>query len=87
MNELFNITNCYHDDKYYYFFRALNRRDMTGIRNGSTLDSNGHINRIVTDSTFYNNKDRYNEFSELTLEEMDNHVKTYYDKDTNRISL
>ena len=85
--DVFNITNCYHDDKYYYFFRALNRRDMTGIRNGSTLDSNGHINRIVTDSTFYNNKDRYNEFSELTLEEMVNHVKTHYDKDTNCISL
>ena len=87
MNELFNITNCYQDNNYYYFFRALNRRDMTGIRNGSTLDSNGHINRIVTDSTFYNNKDRYNEFSELTLEEMVNHVKTHYDKDTNCISL
>ena len=87
MNELFNITNCYQDNNNYYFFRALNRRDMTGIRNGSTLDSNGHINRIVTDSTFYNNKDRYNEFSELTLEEMVNHVKTHYDKDTNCISL
>ena len=49
MNELFNITNCYQDNNNYYFFRALNRRDMTGIRNGSTLDSNGHINRIVTE--------------------------------------
>ena len=87
MNELFNIINCYQDNNYYYFFRALNKRDMTGIRNGSTLDSNGHINRIVTDSTFYNNKDRYNEESELTLEEMVNHVKTHYDKDTNCISL
>ncbi len=87
MNELFNITNCYQDTNYYYFFRALNKRDMTGIRNGSTLDSNGHISKIVTDSTFYNHKDRYNEESELTLEEMVNHVKTHYDKDTNCISL
>ena len=87
MNELFSITNCYQDDKYYYFFRALNRRDMIGIRNGSILDSNGHINKIVTDSTFYNNRDRYNEESELTLEEMVNHVKIDYDKDTNCISL
>ena len=87
MNELFNITNCYQDDNYYYFFRALNKRDMTGIRNGSTLDNNGHISKIVTDSTFYNHKDRYNESSELTLEEMINHVKTHYDKDTNCISL
>ena len=46
MNELFNITNCYQDNNNYYFFRALNRRDMTGIRNGSTLDSNGHIKII-----------------------------------------
>ena len=87
MNELFNITNCYQDTNYYYFFRALNKRDMTGIRNGSTLDSNGHISKIVTDSSFYNNRNRYNEESELTLEEMVNHVKTHYDKDTNCISL
>ena len=87
MNELFNITNCYQDTNYYYFFRALNKRDMTGIRNGSTLDEDGHISKIVTDSTFYNHKDRYNEESNLTLEEMVNHVKTHYDKDTNCISL
>ena len=87
MNELFNITNCYQDDNYYYFFRALNKRDMTGIRDKSTLDEAGHISKIVTDSTFYNHKDRYNEESELTLEEMVNHVKTHYDKDTNCISL
>lgn len=87
MNELFDITNCYQDDNYYYFFRALNKRDMAGIRDKSTLDEAGHINKIVTDSTFYNHKDRYNEESELTLEEMVNHVKTHYDKDTNCISL
>ncbi len=87
MDELFNITNCYQDTNYYYFFRALNKRDMTGIRNGSTLDEAGHISKIVTDSTFYNHKDRYNEESNLTLEEMVNHVKTHYDKDTNCISL
>ena len=57
MDELFNITNCYQDTNYYYFFRALNKRDMTGIRNGSTLDEAGHISKIVTDSTFYNHKD------------------------------
>ncbi len=87
MNELFNITNCYQDDNYYYFFRALNKRDMAGIRDKSTLDEAGHISKIVTDSTFYNHKDRYNETSSLTLEEMVNHVKTHYDKDTNCISL
>ena len=87
MNELFNITNCYQDTNYYYFFRALNKRDMAGIRDKSTLDEAGHISKIITDSTFYNHKDRYNEESELTLEEMVNHVKTHYDKDTNCISL
>ena len=87
MNELFNITNCYQDTNYYYFFRALNKRDMAGIRDKSTLDEAGHISKIVTDSTFYNHKDRYNETSSLTLEEMVNHVKTHYDKDTNCISL
>ena len=87
MDELFNITNCYQDNNYYYFFRALNKRDMAGIRDKSTLDEAGHICKIVTDSTFYNHKDRYNEESELTLEEMVNHVKTHYDKDTNCISL
>ncbi len=87
MDELFNITNCYQDDNYYYFFRALNKRDMAGIRDKSILDEAGNISKIVTDSTFYNHKDRYNEESELTLEEMVNHVKTHYDKDTNCISL
>ena len=87
MNELFNITNCYQDTNYYYFFRALNKRDMAGIRDKSILDEAGHISKIVTDSTFYNHKDRYNEESELTLEEMVNHVKIHYDKDTNCISL
>ena len=87
MDELFNITNCYQDDNYYYFFRALNKRDMAGIRDKSILDEAGRISKIVTDSTFYNHKDRYNEESELTLEEMVNHVKTHYDKDTNCISL
>ena len=87
MDELFNITNCYQDTNYYYFFRALNKRDMAGIRDKSTLDAAGHIKKIVTDSTFFNHKDRYNEESELTLEEMVNHVKTHYDKDTNCISL
>ena len=87
MDELFNITNCYQDTNYYYFFRALNKRDMAGIRDKSILDEAGHIRKIVTDSTFYNHKDRYNEESELTLEEMVNHVKTHYDKDTNCISL
>ncbi len=87
MDELFNITNCYQDDNYYYFFRALNKRDMAGIRDKSILDEAGHIRKIVTDNTFFNHKDRYNEESELTLEEMVNHVKTHYDKDTNCISL
>ena len=87
MDELFNITNCYQDDNYYYFFRALNKRDMAGIRDKSILDEAGHIRKIVTDNNFFNHKDRYNEESELTLEEMVNHVKTHYDKDTNCISL
>ena len=87
MNELFNITNCYQDDNYYYFFRALNKRDMAGIRDKSILDDAGHISKIITDSKFYNHTDRYNEESSLTLEEMINHVKTHYDKDTNCISL
>ena len=87
MDELFNITNYYQDTNYYYFFRALNKRDMAGIRDKSILDEAGHIRKIVTDSTFYNHKDRYNEESSLTLEEMVNHVKTHYDNDTNCISL
>ena len=87
MDELFNITNCYQDDNYYYFFRALNKRDMAGIRDKSILDEAGHIRKIVTDNTFFNHKNRYNEDSSLTLEEMVNHVKTHYDKDTNCISL
>lgn len=87
MKDLFNLNNCYQDDGYYYFFRALNMRDLAGIKDKSILDSAGNIAKIITDREFFKREERYNANSSLTLEEMVNHVKMHYDKDTNCISL
>lgn len=87
MKDLFNLNNCYQDDGYYYFFRALNMRDLSGIKDKSILDSEGNIAKIITDREFFKREERYNANSSLTLEEMVNHVKMHYDKDTNCISL
>lgn len=87
MKDLFNLNNCYQDEEYYYFFRALNMRDLSGIKDKSILDSEGNIAKIITDREFFKREERYNANSSLTLEEMVNHVKMHYDKDTNCISL
>ena len=87
MKDLFNLNNCYQDEEYYYFFRALNMRDLAGIKNKSILDDAGNIAKIITDREFFKREERYNANSSLTLEEMVNHVKMHYDKDTNCISL
>ena len=89
LDDIFNIEsfNVYSDNEYYYFFRALNNRDMSGIRDGSIINDDGTIKKLITDREFYNDARRYDENSNITLEEVFNHIKIHYSKDTNCISF
>ena len=86
---VFSIDNfdVISDDNYYYFFRALNMGDNSDIDNNITLDENNNIFRIRTDRERYEETPKYNEYSNLTLEEIFDHIKMHHRKDTNCISL
>ena len=87
--ENFNIIE---DEENYYFIRALNMADSQDIENGTVLDENGNIARIRTDRERYeenpeNEAPKYNKDSEISLEQVYDHIKMHYRKDTNCISL
>ncbi len=80
----FNVIS---DEENYYFFRALNMADNSDIEQEITLSSDGKINRIRTDRERFEGKTKYTEDSSITLEEVYDHIKMHYRKDTNCISL
>ena len=87
--ENFNIIE---DEENYYFIRALNMADNEDLENGTVLDENGNIARIRTDRERYeenpeNKAPQYNKDSEISLEQVYDHIKMHYRKDTNCISL
>ena len=88
-SNIFNIENfnIIQDKDNYYFFRALNMADNADIENGVTISSEGKIERIRTDRERYEGKTKYSESSQLSLEEIYDHIKIRYRKDTNCISL
>ena len=61
--------------------------DNGDIENNITLDDIGYISRIRTDRERYEEIPKYNEYSNLTLEEIFDHIKMHHRKDTNCISL
>ena len=84
-----NKFNIIEDEENIYLFRALNNADHSDIENKKTTDENG-IKTIRTDRQRWEEekgKAKYSEESELSLEEMWNHIKTHYSKETNCISL
>ncbi len=91
-NNLFEINkfNIIQDNDNYYFFRALNKSDLGDIKTGKIVDNEGNIIRIRTDRERWEEKNdkpsRYKN-SKLTLNEIFDHIKTNYDRDTNCISL
>ena len=90
MNEkLFDINNfnIIQDLENYYFFRALNMADNADVENEKILSENGKIERIRTDRERFKGKAKYKEDSENSLEEMYDHIKVRYIKETNCISL
>lgn len=89
MDNIFDIENfnVLSDDNYYYFFRALNNADNKQIEEKEITDDNGNIVRVNTDLSRFNGNSKYNANSNITLEEMIDHIKMHYRKDTKCISL
>ena len=89
MDNIFDIENfnVLSDDNYYYFFRALNNADNKQIEEKEITDDNGNIVRVNTDLSRFNDNSKYNTNSNITLEEMIDHIKMHYRKDTKCISL
>ena len=88
INEIFDINkfNILSDENNYYFFRALNKRDMSDIENKLIVDDNGNIVRIRTDREFYG-ETIFKKDEPLTLEQIIEHIKIDYNKHTNCISF
>ena len=84
--DVFNIDkfNIIEDEDNYYFFRALNNGDHNDIKNNVT--SNGkEIERIRTDRERFeeiNGTAKYNSESEISLEEVWDHIKIRYSINT-----
>ena len=89
MDNIFDIENfnILSDDNYYYFFRALNNADNKQIEEKEITGDNGNIVRVNTDLSRFNGNSKYNTNSNITLEEMIDHIKMHYRKDTKCISL
>lgn len=56
-----NNFNIISDEENYYFFRALNMADNNDIEQGTTLSTNGKIERIRTDRERFEGQTKYNE--------------------------
>ena len=93
MEEMFDIEkfNVISDEKNYYFFRSLEPGDIQDIEEENIKDENGNYIRIRTDRERWEETHsltpRWNSESQVTLEEMYNHIKTPYSLETNCISL
>lgn len=94
MKKLFDIDkfNIIKDEENYYFFRALNMEDNQDLEKGVILDNEGNIKKIRTDRERYeqnpeNEPPKYGKDAEISLEQVYDHIKMHYRKDTNCISL
>ena len=94
METIFDIDNfnIIEDEENYYFFRALNMADNQDLENGTILDSTGNVAKIRTDRERYeenqkNSTPKYSKGAKISLEQVYDHIKMHYRKDTNCISL
>ena len=93
MEEMFDIEkfNIISDEENYYFFRSLEPGDIQDLEEENIKDENGNYIRIRTDRERWEETHsltpRWNSESQVTLEEMYNHIKTPYSLETNCISL
>mgnify|MGYP001852099565 CR=1 FL=1 len=94
MENVFDIEkfNIIEDEENYYFFRALNMSDNQDLEEGTILAEDGSIEKIRTDRERYEENDengepKYSKDDEISLEQIYDHIKMHYRKDTNCISL
>ena len=94
MSNIFDIDNfnIIEYEENYYFFRALNMADNQDIETKTILDEEGNFDKIRTDRERYeenpqNGKSKYNKDDQISLEQVYDHIKMHYRKDTNCISL
>ena len=89
LSEIFDIENfnVLDDDNYYYFFRALNNADNKQIEEKSITDYNGNVIKVNTDLSRFEGDAKYSDNLSMSLEEMIDHIKMHYRKDTKCISL
>ena len=93
MEEIFDIEkfNIISDEENYYFFRSLEPGDIKDLEEGNIKDENGKYIRLRTDRERWEGthsiEPRWNAESQVTLEEMYNHIKMHYSLETNCISL
>lgn len=94
MENIFDIDNfnIIEDEENYYFFRALNMADNQDLETGIISDKAGNIEKIRTDRERYeenaeNELPKYSKDAEISLEQVYDHIKMHYRKDTNCISL
>lgn len=90
-SELFEMNkfNVLEDENYYYVYRALNKADHADALN-HFYETKQDIKRIRTDRERYeeeHGKAKYDKESEISLEEIYDHIKIHYLKETNCISL
>lgn len=93
LKNVFSIDNfnVIKDERYYYFFRALNKEDNKDLEEGE-ITENGKIIKIRTDTQRWkeNNKSlkpRYDEDVTNSLKQMYDHIKPKFCRCTNCISL
>ena len=84
--------NLIKDNENYYFFRALNMSDNDDLEKGLITNKKGSFTKIRTDRQRWEENEnnpppKYNENDNLTLEEICDHIKENYRRDTNCISL
>ena len=94
MENVFDIDNfnIIEDEENYYFFRALNMADNQDLETGVILDKTGNFEKIRTDRERYeenpeNEAPKYSKDAQISLEQVYDHIKMHYRKDTNCISL
>ena len=94
MEEKFDIEkfNIIEDDENYYFLRSLEPGDNEDIESGIIIDENGNFTKMRTDRERYDENPKlgtpkYRADSEVSLEEMFDHIKMHYRPDTNCISF
>lgn len=91
--DIFSVDNfnVIEDEENYYFFRAFNNADNKDIENAIITSGDGYT-RIRTDRERWEEDEgkaepKYTADSEISLEQVYDHIKMRYRKDTNCISL